>query len=381
MNPLRRLRNAVFPAAMRLREQNKLLRQELKRSAQSHEKLLRLAAVIRDQRAELLQSVGQVSRDLARTTVKIEKDQRARRKLEERLLRLERVRSEDARRLRWELKGIKYWSKAFEGQVQALLRQRYVDKESLPYPYRLTSQRFRLTSQNEEDGISWALFNEIGTDTERFIEIGCGMNGGTSGFLAQEMGWTGLMVDGDGYKVDRLIGQFGHGVQGATAWVTRDNINDLVTAHGLDGEIDLFAIDIDGADYWVWDALEACSPRMVVIEYNSLFGPDRAVVVPYEAEFDRHDRPELGAWGRYYYGASLAALISLARGKGYRLVAAEPEGANAFFLRDNVGQHIPEAPARLAFHVNENYAAHAQKAGETIFEFIERAGLPLVDVE
>ncbi len=50
-------------------------------------------------------------------------------------------------------------------------------------------------SQHEEDGITVALFERIGMDTRRFVEIGAGVNGGNSGFLAKECGWTGLMLE------------------------------------------------------------------------------------------------------------------------------------------------------------------------------------------
>jgi hypothetical protein len=39
--------------------------------------------------------------------------------------------------------------------------------------------------------MSLAIFNEIGTTSRRFAEIGCGPNGGNSGFLAAERGGPG----------------------------------------------------------------------------------------------------------------------------------------------------------------------------------------------
>ena len=65
-------------------------------------------------------------------------------------------------------------------------------------------------------------------------------------------------------------------------WVTRDNINELIASHGFGGEVDLFSLDLDGVDYWIWEAMTACSPRVVILEYNSMFGADRAVTVPYD---------------------------------------------------------------------------------------------------
>jgi len=45
----------------------------------------------------------------------------------------------------------KIWQRTrhVEPAVQALLRERYLDSSSLPYPERLTARRFRISSQNQ----------------------------------------------------------------------------------------------------------------------------------------------------------------------------------------------------------------------------------------
>ena len=40
------------------------------------------------------------------------------------------------------------------------------------------------------------------------------------------------------------------------SWVTRDNVNQLVHDAGFSGDIDVLTIDLDGVDYWIWEALE-----------------------------------------------------------------------------------------------------------------------------
>lgn len=35
-----------------------------------------------------------------------------------------------------------------------------------------------------------------------------------------------------------------------------------------------------GNDYWVWGAVECVTPVIGIIEYNGVFGPDRAITVP-----------------------------------------------------------------------------------------------------
>ena len=160
-------------------------------------------------------------------------------------------------------------------------------------------------------------------------------------------------------------------------WVARENINDFIRDSGCEGEIDLLSIDIDGNDYWIWEAITACSPRLVIIEYNSLFGPDRAVVVPYDPEFDRHRFVEAAEGGHYYFGASLHALSRLAEQKGYRLVVTEPRGVNAFFLRNDVGQEIPACDPSSTYRMLVKYG----RRGHDLFEYISEHDLPLIDLD
>lgn len=248
--------------------------------------------------------------------------------------------------------------------LDALLRAAYVDSERLPYPHRLTARRFGSYSQTEEDGLVLALLGEAGAAGGRFVELGCGVNGGNSGFPAYELGWSGLMVDGDEDAVRACRLKFPpQRVDVVCSWVTRDGIDDLLSEHGSTGEIDLLSIDIDGNDYWVWDALTAASPRLVVIEYNALFGPERSVIVPYDPDFDRD-----------------------------RSTTVEPRGANAFFLRDDVETEVPAVEPREAFrrilspeilYELRDASARVDRAldPDAVFEELERLGLPLEEAE
>ena len=253
--------------------------------------------------------------------------------------------------------------------IQALLRRAFMAPGSVEPPYDLLAQRFRVLSQNEEDGIVWALFQVVGPTTRTFVEIGSGVNGGNSGFLAKECGWSGLMVDAGEDRIAHLSQRFDRSrVRAEAAWVTRETVNDLLARHGLAGEIDLLSIDIDSCDYWVWQALTVASPRVVVIEYNADFGTERAVTVPDAPAFDRE-----ASGDKRYYGASLPALVHLGARKGYRLVLVEPTGVNAFFVRNDVGRELPAVvPPTLP----------PEPSGEEdVFAACARLNLPLVDVD
>jgi hypothetical protein len=88
-------------------------------------------------------------------------------------------------------------------------------------------------------------------------------------------------------------------------------------------------------DYWIWRAMDSISPRVVIVEFNSVWGPDRAVSIPYHPDFriDFGQRP-------YYAGASLSAFVKLGRQKGFRLVGIERLGFNALFVRSGLGENF-----------------------------------------
>ena len=275
-------------------------------------------------------------------------------------------------------RGLKGDARRLSIMMQAIHRALFLDPAGLSYPYNLTARRFSLSSQNEEDGIIHAIFDTVGDGSRRFVEIGAGTNGGNSGFLASECGWSGMMLEASSRRTDRLKMRFEPmGVACLTDWAACENINDLIRDSGCEGEIDLLSIDIDGNDYWIWEAITACSPRLVIIEYNSLFGPDRAVVVPYDPEFDRHRFVEAAEGGHYYFGASLQALSRLAEQKGYRLVVTEPRGVNAFFLRNDVGQEIPACDPSSTYRMLVKYG----RRGHDLFKYISEHDLPLTDLD
>ena len=271
------------------------------------------------------------------------------------------------------------WRATLKRDVRALLRHQYLDElidEHSPSDVILNAHRFRLRSQNEEDGIVLALLRAAGPRDRRFVEIGCGQSGGNSAVLAIEMGWSGLMVDGSRKAYERASRTFrvNPSVTVIRAEVTPDNINKILVAHGMTGDVDFCSIDIDSYDYWLLDALQACSPRVLVMEYNALFGPDEAVTVPYGQVVEGVPKA--------YYGASLAALQQLAGSKGYRLVACENSGINAFFLRHDVAPTVPTLPVRQAYRPALNRTDPEQQSERTadLKTVLEKLSLPLTRV-
>lgn len=130
------------------------------------------------------------------------------------------------------------------------------------------------------------------------------------------------------------------------AWITRENVNALLGENGMKGEVDLLSIDVDGNDYWLLKEISAISPRVIVLEFNQLWGDDRAVSVPYQADFVAELTPD----GSDYAGASLPAFVTLLKKRGYRLVGTNTIQTNAFFIRNDIDcTWLPEVPPADCF--------------------------------
>lgn len=225
------------------------------------------------------------------------------------------------------------------GQLQLALAWKALDK-----PLRFDEVEFRAYSQNGEDGILLYIFSLIGTTNKITIEI-CAGDGTqcNSTNLIVNHGWNGMLVDGSEYLVTRGRIFFKHHPDTFSfppafvhAWIDRETVNDLISSNGYRGDVDLLSIDIDGADYWIWEAITVVRPRVVVVEVQTIWPAGVSVSVPYARDFSS---PLIEGFSMYA-SASLTAFAKLASKKGYRLVGCQALGFNCFFMRDDVGQSL-----------------------------------------
>lgn len=214
----------------------------------------------------------------------------------------------------------------------------------------LADAEFRVTSQWGEDGIIDWLVQYVPMASRTFVEFGVeNYQEANTRFLLQNRNWRGLVMDGSGEHMAQVRREelyWRHDVVAAQAFITRDNINGLLAEHGFTGDIGLLSIDIDGNDYWILDAIQAASPRILVCEYNAVLGDLHAVTVPYRQDFDRLRAHCSGQ----YFGASIAAIRALAEAKGYTFVGTCTNGVNAFFVRDDVADSVTGRIAAKVAH-------------------------------
>lgn len=198
---------------------------------------------------------------------------------------------------------------------------------------KLHDAEFKVFSEWGDDGIIQYLIRSIDIQNKSFIEFGVeNYKEANTRFLLINNNWKGLIIDNSEDNIRQIRNEeiyWRYDLTAKTAWITKDNINQLIEEASFSGEIGLLVIDIDGNDYWVWKAIEAAESVIIVVEYNSIFGIDRAITVPYDQQFNRTK----AHYSNLYFGASLLSLCDLAEEKGYCFIGCNSNGNNAYFVR------------------------------------------------
>jgi hypothetical protein len=211
---------------------------------------------------------------------------------------------------------------------------------------RVREAEFRVFSQFGEDGIIQHLISRVPIENDTFVEFGVeDYRESNTRFLLCNDNWRGLILDGGTAHIDFVrsnpIG-WRQSIEARSAFITRENVNSTIAAAGFGGDIGLLSIDIDGNDYWVLEAIDVVHPRILIVEYNSTFGPDAAVSVPYDPAFDRTQAHS----SNLYWGASLTAICLAASAKGLTFVGSNSAGNNAFFVREDLLGGLPNPSPR-----------------------------------
>jgi hypothetical protein len=248
----------------------------------------------------------------------------------------------------------------------------------------LRDAEFKVSSQWGDDGIIQYLIHQVRPSWDTFIEFGVeNYRESNTRFLMMNDGWRGLVFDSSPDLMAQLRGEelyWRYDLTAVTAFITRENINSLIKDAGFSGPVGLLSIDIDGNDYWVWEAIDVVDPDIVIVEYNSVFGPHRAISVPYDPAFVRQKaHPSYLFWG-----CSLPALCVLAQRKGYVFVGCESNGNNAYFVKASRAGNLVPLSAEQGYvrsRFRESRDAEGQLSfvrGENRFSLI--ADMTVVDV-
>lgn len=197
----------------------------------------------------------------------------------------------------------------------------------------LSDAEFKVFSQWGDDGIIQWLVHHLSIRNRTFVEFGVeNYREANTRFLMMNDNWSGLVIDGSQAHVAAIQNAeyyWQYELTALCAFIDKDNINGLIASAGFRGDIGLLHIDLDGNDYWVWQAIEVVTPELLILEYNAVFGADRAITTPYDASFQR----TVAHHSNLYFGASLRALHQLSTDKGYAFVGCNSAGNNAYFVR------------------------------------------------
>lgn len=237
-------------------------------------------------------------------------------------------------------------------------------------PRRLERAGYKVYSQHDEDGIIAEIFRRIGTRNRAFFVFGVETGLECNTHFLLHSSWKGVWAEANRDHFASIRSQFGQAIASGQLkpierMITKDNINQIIGEMALPSDLDLMSIDIDFNDYWIFKALEAAQPRVMIVEYNAKFPPPIRRVVPYN-----RDR----AWdGTDYCGCSLRSLSDLAVSKGYNLVGCNITGVNAFFVRAELcadlfatpatAEHLYQPPRYELFHMGAFEVGHPGSFG------------------
>ena len=251
----------------------------------------------------------------------------------------------------------------------------------------INDYEFKIFSQWGDDGIIQYLIKNIKIENKIFIEFGVQdyMESNTR-FLMMNNNWSGFVMDGSTEAMESLekrIWYWRYYLKQQAVWIDRDNINSLLKKTNF-SNIGLLHIDLDGNDYFILKEIDLTqlNPSIIIMEYNSVFGKDRKITIPYDREFDRTK----AHYSNLFFGASLSALNDLAIKKGYSLVGCNLAGNNAYFIRkDLLNERVTELSIDQAYKESKFRESRSEDyslsyiAGEERLENIR--GLEVLNIE
>jgi hypothetical protein len=242
-----------------------------------------------------------------------------------------------------------------------------VSKEKYLPQKNIQDFEFKVFSQWGDDGIIQYLVHVLDIKNKFFIEFGVeNYLESNTRFLLLNNNWSGFVIDGSDKNIDYIKNDtiyWKYDLTAKSSFVTKENINNLIAKEGMNGEIGLLHIDIDGVDYWIWKEIEVVQPIIVIVEYNSNFGNKRMITVPYRLDFQR----QKAHYSNLFAGVSLPALVDLATKKGYIFVGCNSNGNNAYFVKSSYSSFIKEVSIQEGY-VESKFREARDSNGNLVFQ-------------
>ena len=272
--------------------------------------------------------------------------------------------------------------------IKVLAAQTFINQiKIMPAATKLSDVEFKVFSQFGDDGILQYLIYHLNipSNAQAFVEFGVeNYQESNTRFLLMNNNWRGLIMDGlesNMEHVKRSSYYWKHDITAKAAFIDTENINHLISSSGFEDEIGILSIDIDGNDYWIWNEITVVKPIIVVAEYNSIFGCEFPLSIPYNQAFVRSK----AHYSNLYWGCSLAALNHLAVKKGYVFSGCNGAGNNAYFVRnDYVNNYVPRPSLENGFKESKFRESRDKSGSLTFLNSSDRLkvirDLPLINV-
>jgi len=206
---------------------------------------------------------------------------------------------------------------------------------------------FKVFSQWGEDGIINHILTTLGIAKPNCLEIGIeNFTECNTRFLAEYRNANLYLVDsseGARHVIEKTDLKWKSSIEFEQEFVTTENVSEIFgKAMKSFGTIDLLSLDVDGIDYWLLLELPDLDCSLVVLEYNSIFGADLNVSVPYKDDFHRTREH----YSNQFYGASLTSCIDLMSTRNYSFIGTNRANTNAFFVKNIFKQHFSHIVTR-----------------------------------
>ena len=229
-------------------------------------------------------------------------------------------------------------------EVQKLALGKMLSKKNkLKTIEKIEDIEFKIFSQFGDDGIIQFLIDKLEIDYEyqNFVEFGVeDYSEANTKFLLLNNNWSGLILDSSNENIENIKKKnffWKFELEAIKSFISKENINSIITNSNINRKkIGILSIDIDGNDYWVWKEINVIDPLIVIVEYNSTFGFEKKISIPYKQDFERSKAHH----SNLYWGASIEALKFLAKQKGYKFLTTNSAGNNAYFIKENIFDKI-----------------------------------------
>ncbi len=171
-----------------------------------------------------------------------------------------------------------------------------------------------VTSHSGEDGIVGKALSMLPNLNHWCVEFGAwdGRFASNTYDLVDRQNYHAVLIEGGAEQYQQLQASYPHKdrsilIRAYVGWSSNDALDHILKQHPIPRDFDFLSIDIDGNDYHVWRAMNTFRPKVVLIEYNFTMANAVDFTQPADANCQQ--------------GSSAAALVKLAKEKGYELIA------------------------------------------------------------